>query len=50
LKDKLSDSFKNKEEEINYLKERMAHLHTADVNSLKFKHEDYVNSLNKENE
>lgn len=28
----------------------MAHLHTADINDLKSKHEDYINSLNQENE
>ena len=39
------DLHKNKEEEINYLKEKMAHLHNVDVNELKQKHDDYTSSI-----
>jgi len=34
-----------KEEEITYLKEKMANLHVADVNDLKQKHEEHENML-----
>ncbi len=45
LKDKLGEHHDYKENEINDLKEKLAHLHTVDINDLKDKHENYENDL-----
>ncbi len=42
LKEKLNEHFEIKEEETNDLKEKLAHLHTVDINDLKDKHDEYV--------
>ena len=41
----MNQHFEIKEEEMNDLKEKLAHLHTIDINDLKEKHENYENEL-----
>jgi hypothetical protein len=45
LKEKLGEHHEFKEDEITALKEKLANLHTVDINELKYKHEAYENSL-----
>ena len=45
LKEKLNEHHDIKEDEITDLKEKLAHLHTIDINDLKEKHENYENEL-----
>lgn len=45
LKEKLGEHHEVKEDEITSLKEKLAHLHTVDINELKQKHETYESSL-----
>jgi len=42
---KLGEHHEVKEDEISALKEKLAHLHTVDINELKIKHEAYEYSL-----
>jgi hypothetical protein len=44
-KEKLGEHHEYKEDEISSLKEKLANLHTVDINDLKQKHEEYESSL-----
>lgn len=48
MKEKISENNIQKDEEVNELKEKLAHLHLTDIQELKNKHESFEQDLNQE--